>query len=245
MSLFKKALQTSPAYHAAKLGKQQLDKRKKQSAEQAEAVQAPVEFKAQEPVQQSQSPATRDSKKQMLIMPLKGRGEKILADNLSPDEKVMVKLQGQFGQALVMTNKRLYIVKWGMQAGSTFGGKCIAYEYRNITAIEIRKHAMSRFVQILTPATQDRKLSYWASSDKPESAIASDFAITYESKKDPLFQEAVNTARRVMEKLHEGAHQSVAADNSLDQLEKLAELKQKGILTEEEFQVKKKQLLGL
>jgi len=180
-----------------------------------------------------------------LIMPLKGRGEKILAQNLQPGEKVMVKLQGQFGQALVMTNKRLYIVKWGMQAGSTFGGKCIAYEYRNITAIEIRKHAMSRFVQILTPATQDRKLSYWASSNKPESAIASDFAVTYESKKDPVFQEAVNTARRVMEKLHEGAHHSVAADDSLDQLEKLAELKQKGILTDEEFQAKKKQILGL
>ena len=180
-----------------------------------------------------------------LIMPLKGRGEKILAQNLQPGEKVMVKLQGQFGQALVMTNKRLYIVKWGMQAGSTFGGKCIAYEYRNITAIEIRKHAMSRFVQILTPATQDRKLSYWASSNKPESAIASDFAVTYETKKDPLFQEAVNTARRVIEKLHEGAHHSVAADDSLDQLEKLAELKQKGILTDEEFQAKKKQILGL
>lgn len=180
-----------------------------------------------------------------LIMPLKGRGEKILSQNLQPGEKVMVKLQGQFGQALVMTNKRLYIVKWGMQAGSTFGGKCIAYEYRNITAIEIRKHAMSRFVQILTPATQDRKLSYWASSNKPESAIASDFAVTYESKKDPAFQEAVNTARRVMEKLHEGAHHSVAADDSIDQLEKLAALRQKGILTDEEFQAKKKQILGL
>lgn len=245
MSLFKKVLQTSPAYQAAKLGKQQLDKRKQQDTEKTEEVQAQVEPKAQEPVEQPQPQVTSDVKKQTLVMPLKERGEKILAQNLQPNEEVMVKLQGQFGQALVMTNKRLYIVKWGMQAGSTFGGKCIAYEYRNITAIEIRKHAMSRFVQILTPATQDRKLSYWANSDKPESAIASDFAVTYETKKDPLFQEAVNTARRVMEKLHEGAHHSVAADDSLDQLEKLAELKQKGILTDEEFQAKKKQLLGL
>ena len=73
-----------------------------------------------------------------LIMPLHKRGEKLLTDNLSQDETVLVKLPGQFGQGLVMTNKRLYIVKWGFQAGSTFGGKCIAYEYRNITALEMR-----------------------------------------------------------------------------------------------------------
>jgi hypothetical protein len=34
-------------------------------------------------------------------------------------------------------------------------------------------------------------------------------------------------------------------DNSVEQLEKLAELKDKGILTEEEFQAKKKEILGL
>ncbi len=33
--------------------------------------------------------------------------------------------------------------------------------------------------------------------------------------------------------------------NSLDDLEKLAELRKKGILTEEEFQAKKRQILGL
>lgn len=38
---------------------------------------------------------------------------------------------------------------------------------------------------------------------------------------------------------------STAASGGLDNLEKLAELKQKGILTEEEFQAKKKQLLAL
>ncbi|WP_414858413.1 SHOCT domain-containing protein [Phormidesmis priestleyi] len=38
----------------------------------------------------------------------------------------------------------------------------------------------------------------------------------------------------------------VANNNSdLDQLEKLASLKEKGIISEEEFQAKKKQILGL
>lgn len=247
MSLFKKAMQASPAYQIAKASKAQIDKHKNKNEGQAEISQVaqPNEIKLDQSTTQTLPTTLNDEKISELIMPLKGRGEKILAENLSSEEKVMVKLQGQFGQALVMTNKRLYIVKWGMQSGSTFGGKCIAYEYRNITAIEIRKHAVSRFVQILTPATQDRKLSYWAGSDKPDSAIASDFAVTYEGKKDKLFQESVNLARRVMEKMHEGAHRNVSSENSLDQIEKLAELKNKGILTEAEFTAKKRQLLGL
>lgn len=38
---------------------------------------------------------------------------------------------------------------------------------------------------------------------------------------------------------------SSGGSNSLDDLEKLAELRKKGILTEEEFQAKKRQILGL
>ena len=62
------------------------------------------------------------------IFPLKGRGDKILRQNLSENEQVYVKLQGDFGQALALTNKQLYIIKTGFQTGQTFGGKCIAYE---------------------------------------------------------------------------------------------------------------------
>ena len=38
---------------------------------------------------------------------------------------------------------------------------------------------------------------------------------------------------------------SITKVNNLEDLEKLAELKEKGIITEEEFQAKKKQILGL
>ncbi len=38
---------------------------------------------------------------------------------------------------------------------------------------------------------------------------------------------------------------SVFSDDDAEQLEKLAELKDKGIITEEEFNMKKKQILGI
>ena len=188
-----------------------------------------------------------DANDNSLIMPLKGRGDKILKDNLPDGEEVLVKLQGNFGQALVLTKNHLYIVKWGIQAGQTFGGKCIAYEHRNITAIEIRKHMTTRLVSVLTPATQDNnKLSYWGGSGKGNNAIQSDSAVTYSDKKlDAAFQSAVNLCRQLVSKAHNHNGGGSGQDDSLDKLERLAKLKERGVTTEQEFAVKKKQLLGL
>ena len=181
-----------------------------------------------------------------LVMPLKGQGEKILSENLSEDEEVFVKLQGNNGQALVLTSKRLYIVKWGWMAGSTFGGKCIGYEYRNITALEANKHVVTYIIQVLTPATQHQKLSTMGGRDKGTNVTESDFAVSYNDKKvAPLFQEAVNLGRRIISKAHEEKAGSSAQDDDITKLERLAKLKEQGILTEQEFQAKKKQLLGL
>jgi hypothetical protein len=183
-----------------------------------------------------------------LLMPLKDRGDKILANNLSSDEKILVKLQGEFGQALVLTDKRLYVVKWGMQTNQTFGGKCTAYEYRNITAIEIRKKMITRYVQILTPATQSNiGISVWDKDKNGNNAMASDSVVTYNSdkKKDALFQEAVNLGRRLISQAHATGATVLSQDDSLDKIERLAKLKEQGAITQDEFDKKKAQLLDL
>jgi len=41
-----------------------------------------------------------------------------------------------------------------------------------------------------------------------------------------------------------GSHTNIVNDNSIEQLEKLADLKEKGIITEEEFNSKKQEILG-
>lgn len=239
MSLFKKAMQASPAYQAAKLGAKVVKQKSTQSTPKEQTPQPAIKQAEPQP-----EPTAAQAQGAELVMPLKGRGDKIVAENISSEENVLVKLQGDFGQALVMTNKRLYIVKWGFQTGSTFGGKCIAYEYKNISAIESRKHMTTRLLQVLTPATQDRNLSYWGERGKGNNAIESDSAITYPKKLDTQFQKAIEVARRVTEKAHAGTSNGSGLSD-VEQLEKLAELKDKGVLTDEEFQAKKKQLLGL
>jgi hypothetical protein len=178
-----------------------------------------------------------------LIADLGGRGEKLLAKNLEPNERILAKVKGDFGQAFVVTNRHMFIVKWGFQSGSTFGGKCIAFTYPNVTGLQIKQQALKCLVQVLTPATQDsNKLSYWGGRGSANNAIESDSAVTYSRAEGVLFQEAVKLGRQMMAKAHGG---NLNADDDVAQLEKLAELKNKGVITEQEFKAKKRQILGL
>lgn len=171
------------------------------------------------------------------------RGEKLLAQNLHDDEKILAKVRGDFGQAFVVTDKHVFIVKWGFQAGSTFGGKCISYAYSNITGIQIKQQTLKALVQVLTPATQDnRTLSFWGGRGKSDNAVESDNAVTFSRPDAPVFQTAVNLAKDQMENRHAP---TAIADNGLSSLKELAELREQGIITEAEFAAKKKQILGL
>jgi hypothetical protein len=179
--------------------------------------------------------------KDNLITDLGKLGEKLLAQNLQTGEQVQAKLKGDFGQGFVVTNKRVLVIKYGFQSGSTFGGKCVSYAYSNITGLHINKQALKAMVQVLTPATQANvKLSYWGSRGSQNNAVESDYAVTFSSASMPLFQEAVRLAREQMD-----SSNGNGATDGLDQLEKLADLKAKGIITEQEFAAKKRQLLGL
>ncbi len=59
-------------------------------------------------------------------------------------------------------------------------------------------------------------------------------------------QDAQRICNIILEKSQPATHQTVVqGNNSLAEIEKLADLKSKGLVTEEEFQLKKKQLLNL
>lgn len=178
-----------------------------------------------------------------LIQNLGGRGEKILNHSLQDDEQILVKLQGSFGEALILTNLRLYIVKWGFMAGNTFGGRCNAFELKNITSVEFKKSLLTGSVEILTPATQNAQKSYWGGND---STVKADNIVSMQRDKFQLFSEAVKIIRNKISESHQvGTINQNSEINDMAQLEKLAELKEKGIVTEEEFQAKKKQILGV
>jgi hypothetical protein len=177
-----------------------------------------------------------------LVQRLGGRGERLVRDNISGD-KVLVKLQGSFGEALVITDRNLYVLKWGFMAGNFLGGRCIAFGHRNIVGLEIKKGWVTGTFEVLTPATQNAQKSYWGSGSN--SAIQSDNVVTFQSNKFDLFQEAVKIGRELINKSHLQNIQSSQNMPNYSELEKLAELKDKKIITQEEFEAKKKKILGL
>jgi hypothetical protein len=163
-----------------------------------------------------------------LIVNFDSKGENILKDNISNNEKLLVKLKGIVTEGLVITEKRIYILKWGFLVM----GACLSFDFKNITGIEIDKASVTGTFEVLTPSTQKTRSSLWASNN----------IITFSSDKFHLFQEAANIARDLIADHSNQAHNQ---HNELDQLEKLAELKDKGIITEVEFNIKKKQILGI
>jgi hypothetical protein len=128
-------------------------------------------------------------------------------------------------------------------ASNFFGNRCNAFEFKNITSVEIRKNLMTGFVEILTPATQNTQKSYWGNNNTTYKA---DNIVSIQSTQFAEFTEAVRIIRDKISDSHknENSSNNNALDN-LSQLEKLSDLKEKGIITEEEFQLKKKQLLDL
>jgi len=61
----------------------------------------------------------------------------------------------------------------------------------------------------------------------------------------PSQQSAIEALRDELQRRMTAAHSKPSAVSSLDEIEKLASLRDKGIVSEEEFQKKKKSLLGL
>lgn len=175
-----------------------------------------------------------------LIQDLTSRGEKLLQENLSEGEEIKVKLKGQNGQGFVVTNKRLYILKWGIMAGNTFGGRVNAFEFSRVSGIEIKKSLLTGTVEILTPANSDQK--YGGAFDLK--AIQSDNAIKIYRKDYSTFLEAVKIAREILLGQHVSNSHALTGDIET-QLEKLATLKQKKLITEDEFAAKKAMILGL
>lgn len=176
-----------------------------------------------------------------LIENLGSRGEKLLLTNLSNSEEILVKIKGVMGEALIITFKRIYILKWGFMTGNTFGGRCLTFDFKTITGIEMKKSLLTGSFEIISPATQNTQKSYW--SGRGRDTISSDNIVSISRNKFDKFQMAANLGRELMSQSQNQSNLNQTDD--ISKLEKLAELKAKGIITEEEFHAKKRLILGI
>lgn len=146
--------------------------------------------------------------------------EQVLAVILGAYETKMMKSETVRNGIFIATEKRVVFY-----AKKMFGYDMEVFPYTNISSIEVSKGFMGHSINFF--ASGNKVKMKWINHGD----IAKFIEIVKESiqKKDTGSQVAVSTDN------HDVA----------DQIAKLASLKDQGILTEEEFSTKKKQLLGI
>lgn len=128
-------------------------------------------------------------------------------------------------------------------AGTTFGARVTTFDNRNITAIEVNKKWATAVIEVIATGYQGtQETSYWAQKGAKSAYQTSNCL--------PLNRSDADKAEPVLARVREQiarAHTPSAPQSSnngiADELTKLAELHQQGILSASEFESAKKRVL--
>lgn len=145
-----------------------------------------------------------------------------------------------YNGTLILTDTGV-IIKRGAK-GFLLGGGMLRGDktipYGSIVAVQLKKAGMTAgYIQLTLKGGSEAKSGLFQSATDENSI---NFHSAFGGNNNELFAEA---KKLIEERIN--AVNSPAKNSGLDDLEKLATLKEKGIISEEEFQAKKKQLLGL
>ncbi|HYT44937.1 MAG TPA: SHOCT domain-containing protein [Methylomirabilota bacterium] len=147
------------------------------------------------------------------------------------------KYEGYNG-TLILTNTGI-IIKRGMKGvllggGALRGDKSIPYS--SIVAVQLKKAGLTAgYIQLTLMGGSGTKSGLFQST-------RDDNSINFHARNNEKFEEAKKLIEERVTQIRQGTN---TESSNLTELEKLAELRDKGIITEAEFQQKKKQLLGL
>ena len=181
-----------------------------------------------------------------------------LAGQLGPGEVVRIALRGLNREALICTDTRVIILKTGFFTGQFFGSNTYQLPYANVAGAEVRVHLVTAFFQLNAGGMNSTDLSVWNMRWGPNGTAPRRLdparapnAISLSRRQVPRFQEAsAFIMSKVAEAHRPSAPASTAAQttnnqpDALDALERLARLKSAGVLTEQEFDLKKAELLS-
>ncbi len=176
-----------------------------------------------------------------LVEILKGKIEKAFNDNITAEENVDVKLQPQSGQGIIVTDKRVMIIKAGMTGGAGFfGANCKSFYFNQITSVDLRLSVLGGHIQFTVAGSVDIKGK--GLLDMPQSENAVIFSSDYKERMKYV-------ANLIRERVQASQNQSNIKQNTsgaslVDQINDLAKLKEQGILSEEELQTAKRKLLS-
>lgn len=157
--------------------------------------------------------------------PLSGGLKNAYHEVVEPDEPVEMILTGLSGEALVVTRRRVVVLKAGYAAaGRPFGQHAVSVLVSDVQGVESQVNWGFGIFRLRGPAGEVTMHFPRAARDKFRLAVAAIRQMTGEGR-----ETAVTAA--------------LPTDDLLDRLRRLRDLVREGILTEDEFQGKKREIL--
>jgi hypothetical protein len=174
------------------------------------------------------------------------KANEALDKNLEPGEEVLVVITGPSNQAVIGTDRRAFIYKnkKGFMAGAAFGSEITSWDYRNLVGVQLHTGMMSGALVLQAPGQSGTKTNYWKQGD--DDPYKAPNAIPVVRPFDQAQAGVAELRRLIAQADTPTAQPTVPASNGAsisDELAKLADLKQQGVLTDEEFAAAKARLL--
>jgi hypothetical protein len=176
-----------------------------------------------------------------MIEPITDTLERALSTALAPSEQVFIKLRGTFKEALVCTSTRVIILKAGWMTGQIFGTDMFQCPYSNVAGAQVNFHLLTGYFELSTGGMQNSPKSFWNSDRSVNAAKAPNCVSINGRDRAAKFREA---CAFIMQRASGSVRAGVASEDGLGVLERLARLRDAGVISAAEFQAKKAQILS-
>jgi hypothetical protein len=168
--------------------------------------------------------------------------ERALSTALTPTEQVFIKLRGTFKEALACTSTRVIILKAGWMTGQIFGTDMFQCPYSNVAGAQVNFHLVTGYFELSTGGMQGTPKSFWEGGKNPTAAKSPNCVSISGRDRAAKFREA---CAFIMQKTSGGVRAAVpVGEDGLAVLERLARLRDAGVISAAEFQAKKAQILS-
>lgn len=171
---------------------------------------------------------------------LNRKARKAVGKSLEPDEEVLIAESGEYG-ALVATSKRIFVCKWGITSGAFFASQINSWDLRNVSGIEYRKGMTTKAIVVQAPGTVP--VGKFGRMDKGPGSVWEAPNALFVS--NPVDDSVAKLRRLIADHQSPGPRAPMASSDPAEQIRSLAALREEGLLTPDEFEAKKRQILGI
>lgn len=173
--------------------------------------------------------------------------EEIVKQYITDSESIYVALKSDWQQYLICTDRQVYIIKKGFATGHTFGEGIFKMPYANISNAGVEFHVLTGYFVVSAGGMENKPTSYWGGGVFSDKKSALEQPNTISMASDKYKNEFIQAANLIM-KLVAEAHrpmEKIVQKSPAEQIKEYKELLDMDIITPEEFQKKKKELLGI